>query len=155
TYLYNESDTNKALAEAYQQMWKQNLGIDVELASEEWKVFLQDQKALNYQISRGNWVGDYLDPMTFIDMFVTGSGNNRTGWGDPEYDRLVAEAKATDDQKVRFENMHKAEDILMKNFVIGPIYFGVSVYEENPKLKGVFRTALGTVDYKWAYFEGE
>ncbi|EKP95408.1 ABC-type oligopeptide transport system, periplasmic component [Thermaerobacter subterraneus DSM 13965] len=155
TYLYNDNDTNRALAEAYQQMWKQNLGVQVELQSMEWKVFLAAQKQGDYDLSRGNWVGDYLDPMTFLDLWVTGGGNNRVGWSNAQYDRLIEEAKATGDQQVRFQNMHEAEKILMDEMPIGPIFFGVNVYQEKPYVKGVFRTALGTTDYKWAYIEGK
>lgn len=155
TYLYNDNDTNRALAEAYQQMWKQNLGVQVELQSMEWKVYLETTKRGEYDLSRGNWVGDYLDPMTFLDLWVTGGGNNRVGWSNREYDRLIAEAKATADQEVRFRNMHEAERILMDEMPVGPIFFGVNVYQEKPYVKGVFRTALGTTDYKWAYIEGK
>ena len=155
TYLYNDNDTNRALAQAYQQMWKDNLGIQVDLQSMEWKVFLETTKRGEFDLSRGNWVGDYLDPMTFLDLWVTGGGNNRVGWSNAEYDRLIREAKATADQEVRFRNMHRAEQILMEEMPIAPIYFGVNVYQEKPYVKGVFRTALGTTDYKWAYIEGK
>ncbi|HEY8393221.1 MAG TPA: peptide ABC transporter substrate-binding protein [Thermaerobacter sp.] len=155
TYLYNDNDTNRALAEAYQQMWKQNLGVQVELQSMDWKVYLETTKRGQFDLSRGNWVGDYLDPMTFLDLWVTGGGNNRIGWSNARYDQLIREAKATADQEVRFRNMHEAERILMEDMAIAPIFFGVNVYQEKPYVKGVFRTPLGTTDYKWAYIEGK
>ena len=86
---------------------------------------------------------------------MTRGGNNRVGWSNREYDRLIAEAKATADQEVRFRNMHEAERILMDEMPVGPIFFGVNVYQEKPYVKGVFRMALGTTDYKWAYIEGK
>ena len=74
--LFNTSEQHRSIAEAIQQMWKKNLGIEVRLANQEWKVLLDSQRALNYQICRGSWIGDDVDPNTFLDLFITGGGNN-------------------------------------------------------------------------------
>ena len=76
--------------EAIQAMWSRELGIHVTLATLEQKTWLQNQQTLNYSISTAGWAGDFLDPVTFLDLFVTGGGNNWTGWGDGAYDTLIA-----------------------------------------------------------------
>ncbi len=151
--LYNTNEGHKRIAEAIQEMWKQNLGINVRLVNQEWQVYLDSVDKLNYDIARAGWVGDYPDAMTFIDMFVTNGGNNDTGWSNKEYDRLVDVAKSTGDQAVRMKAMHDAEAILMAEMPIAPIYFYVRNYLEKPWVKGVIRQVLGDVDFKYAYVE--
>lgn len=120
--LYNTSENHKKIAVAIQQMWKKNLGIQVGLFNQEWKVYLNNQKSMNYEISRAGWIGDYADPNTFLDMWVTDGGNNQTGWSNKTYDSLIAEAaKETEDAK-RYEIFEKAESILMEELPVLPIY---------------------------------
>jgi oligopeptide transport system substrate-binding protein len=135
TLLYNTSEGHKKIGEAIQEMWKKNLGIDVELTNAEWQVYLDRQSKLDFEISRAGWIGDYVDPMTFIDMFVTGGGNNETGWSNKTYDDLVKQAKATGDQTVRMKAMHDAEKILMDEVPVLPIYHYVRVRLISPKVK--------------------
>jgi oligopeptide transport system substrate-binding protein len=125
TIQYNTSERHKKVAEAVQEMWKKSLGIEVELTNKEWQVYLDDQSNLNYDISRAGWIGDYIDPMTFIDMWVTKGGNNNTGWSNAQYDELVKTAKSSGDQKVRMQAMHDAEKLLMTEMPIAPLYFYV------------------------------
>ena len=149
--LYNTSSNHKKIAEAIQDMWKKNLGIDVKLRNEEWKVYLESQKKLNYNISRAGWIGDYLDPMTFMDMWVKDGGNNQTGWSNAEYDKLIKDtANKSGDQKVRMKAMHDAEKILMDEMPIMPIYYYVNNYVLKDYVKGVFRSSLGPLDFKKA-----
>lgn len=136
TILYNTSENHKRIAEAIQEMWKQNLNINVELQNQEWAVYLDNQTKLNYQVVRAGWIGDYIDPMTFVDMFVTGGGNNQTGWSNKAYDKLVEKAKNTGDQKVRMEAMHQAEQILTDEMPIMPIYHYVRPLLVSPKVEG-------------------
>ena len=94
-------------------MWQQNLGISVELENMDWKVYLSRQNAMDYQISRAGWIGDYEDPNTFLDIMRTGRGNNRTGWSNQEFDELVGKANATTDQEERYRLLGEAEKILI------------------------------------------
>ena len=71
-----------------QQMWKENLGINIVLTNTDWKVYLSRQNTGDYEIARAGWIGDYQDPKTFLDMMVTGRGNNQTGWSNQNYDNL-------------------------------------------------------------------
>src|SRR5690606_20415901 len=89
--LYNTSEGHRKLAVAIQQMWQRELGIEITLNNQDWKVYLDSVNNGNYQIARAGWIGDYVDPNSFLDMWVTDGGNNRTGWSDPRYDRLVLE----------------------------------------------------------------
>jgi oligopeptide transport system substrate-binding protein len=91
-YLYSKSELNEAVAVELQSMWRETLGVNVNLVRQEWKVYLNSLSLLDYDIARSSWVGDYPDPNTFLDMFLTGGGNNRTGWSNAEYDRLIAES---------------------------------------------------------------
>lgn len=151
--LYNTLESHRIIAESIQQMWKKNLGVDVRLVNQEWKVYLDSQRTLNYQISRASWIGDYNDPNTFLDMWTTGNGNNRTGWSNPEYDRLIAEAARTTDPKQRLEVFQKAEAVLLDEVPMLPIYFYTLTTARRPELKGWYPTILDNHPYKFVYLE--
>ncbi|MHB1651192.1 MAG: peptide ABC transporter substrate-binding protein [Desulfitobacteriaceae bacterium] len=148
TILYNTNGSNQIPAQAIQDMWAKNLGIKVKLLGQEWKVYLQSEKALQYDIARAAWIGDYNDPMTFMDMYVTNGGNNETGWSNADYDKDIATAKKSGDQKVRMQAMHDAEKILMNEMPIMPIYFYVHPYVMKDYIKGVTLSPLGFIDFK-------
>jgi oligopeptide transport system substrate-binding protein len=153
TLLYNTSNRHKSIAEAIQQMWKKNLGITCTLKVEEWGVYLDDRNNLNYQVARAGWIGDYMDPNTFLDMWVTGGGNNGTGWSNKSYDALIAKAKATTDPKARMATLHAAEKILMADFPIIPIYYYTNPVLITQHVKNFYQSTLGFVDWKNAYME--
>ncbi|WP_430883815.1 peptide ABC transporter substrate-binding protein [Fusibacter sp. JL216-2] len=120
--MYNTSEGHKAIAEAIQEMWKQNLNINVTLTNQEWAVFQDTRKQGNFQIARSGWIGDYSDPMTYLGMFVTGSPNNYSRWENSEYDTLLEEAKTQEPQQ-RFETLYKAHDLVMEGSAYMPIYY--------------------------------
>ena len=151
--LYNSVETHRAIAEAIQQMWKKNLGVEATLVNQEWKVYLDAQRNLNYQVARAAWTGDYVDPTTFMDMFVTGGGNNETGWSNLEYDRLIAEAGRTADAAARFGLFQKAEAILLAEMPIIPIYFYTKVNLRRPEVKGWHPNILDNHPYKYVYLD--
>lgn len=151
--LYNTAEAHRTIAEAIQQMWKTKLGIDVRLANQEWKVYLDTQRSLNYQICRGSWIGDYVDPNTFMDMWLTGGGNNETGWSNPEYDRLIAEAAAATNPQQRFEAFQKAEAILMDEMPEIPVYFYTHVCLRRPEVKGWYPTLLDNHLYQYVHLD--
>ncbi len=121
--LYNTDENHKLIAEAIQEMWKSNLGIEIELVNKEWKTYLQDIDTLEYQIARAGWIGDYNDPMTFLGMWVTGNGNNDTGWSSPEYDGLLERASQETDLEERKRLLQRAEALLLKEGPVIPIYW--------------------------------
>ncbi|MCL5290218.1 MAG: peptide ABC transporter substrate-binding protein [Bacillota bacterium] len=152
TLLYNNNENIHKVAQAVQQMWKVNLGIEVALENVEWQVYLDRQAERDFDITRTAWGPDYLDPMTFIDIFVTDGGNNDTGWSHREYDKFVKEANSTGDQKKRMEAMHSAEKILMDEMPIMPVFFYTHPILVKEDVKGVITPSLATyADFKYAY----
>jgi oligopeptide transport system substrate-binding protein len=152
--LYNTSESHKIVAETIQEMWKQNLGItNVTLTNQEWGVYLNSRDEGDFMVARAGWIGDYPDPLTFLDMWTTGNGNNNTFWGSEQYDRLIETVRNSSDQKERMTLMHQAEDILMENMPIMPIYFYTDPVCIKPNLKGVKKSLLGEVDFSEAYLE--
>jgi oligopeptide transport system substrate-binding protein len=149
--IYNTNETHKAVSEALIEMWKKNLGITgLKATNMEFKTLLDKRKSGDYLIARGGWFGDYLDPMTYADMWVTGGGNNDAHWSNKEYDSLIKLAQTTTDPKARFEALHKAEKIAMDDMVVTPIYYYVNQYVQSPKVTGVYRNALGITDFSFA-----
>jgi len=121
-YLYNTSENHKIVAEGLQDIWKSELGIEVQLVNQEWKVYLDALKRLDYDIARGGWIGDYVDPNTFLDLWRTGDENNHTGWSDAGFDGLIDKAAQTPDPAARLTVLHAAEAILMRELPVMPIY---------------------------------
>lgn len=150
---FNTSDEHKHIAEAVQQMWKENLGIDVTLQNMEWKVFLERERLMDFQIDRSSWVGDYLDPNTFLELFVSDNGNNRTGFANKTYDSLLAKAAAEVDAKKRFEYFQEAEAILVDEVPILPFY----TYRWNrlvsPNVVGWHENIMDYFPFKYMYLE--
>jgi len=136
TLLYNTQDNHKKIAEAIQQMWKKNLGIDIELNNQEWKVYLSSVKKGDFDIARAGWIGDYSDPNTFLDMFVTDGGNNQTGWSNKDYDSLIAKAAMTQSTSDRLALFNNAEEILLTELPIMPIYTYTSKYLKSESVVG-------------------
>jgi oligopeptide transport system substrate-binding protein len=134
--LYNTNEGHRLIAEAIQQMWRVGLGIDIGLLNQEGKVQTDSMRRMDYQIGRYAWIGDYLDPSTFLEMMITGGGNNQTGWGNAEYDRLIAEANATADQAKRYAAYQRCEQILIDECPIAPIYFYTRNNLVRPEVKG-------------------
>ena len=127
-----------------QQMWRDVLGVDVELRQIERKVFYSSQSRLDYDISTSSWVGDYNDANTFLDMFTSKSGNNRTGWKHPRYDALIHEANQQTDKQRRAEVFRRAETILVtEETPIVPLYFyaGFNYYDAK-KVGGIWPNIL-------------
>jgi oligopeptide transport system substrate-binding protein len=142
-YLYAYTGGAKsALGETLQEMWRKNLGIEVALTSQEYRVWNDSLQKGDYQISYNNWIADYLDPSTFIDLMVTNGGNNQTGWSSPEYDRLDGLAAATADNTVRFECFQKCEDILGRECPIVPLFIDTGNRLVRPEVKGWYDNPL-------------
>ncbi|MDO5718222.1 MAG: peptide ABC transporter substrate-binding protein [Tissierellia bacterium] len=144
TYLYNTNDGHKAIGEALQNMWQEELNVTVNLQNQDWAVFQTERKEGNYSIARHGWIADYNDPMTFIDMWVSGSGNNDAQYNNPEFDKLVADAKAADNIEDRMKLMHEAEDLMVgEDAIVAPIYYYNSAYMLKPNIQGMYYTPLG------------
>ncbi len=126
--LYNPSEINDALAQAVQAMWVRELGLTVELRRQEFRTYLGTMSQLNYMVARSSWIGDYADPSTFLGCFVTGSGNNRTGYSNHQFDALLRLAEEESDSARRMKILREAEQILVERDVpIIPIFHFVTV----------------------------
>lgn len=135
--LYNTLDSHKKIAEAVQGMWRDNLGVEVTLENAEFQVKLDREKAGDFEISRAGWVGDYVDPMTFM-LWETDGAYNDAGWSNKEYDNLLKEAKSTMDPKERMDALHKAEKVMIDEMPILPVYFYTKPYMVKSNVTGVF-----------------
>ena len=143
-YMYNTDDRHKAIGEALQNMWQTELGVTVTLTNQEWGVFLDTRSNGDYQIARNGWIADYNDPISFLDMWVTGGGNNDSNFSNEAYDAAIKNAQSTADQEERMKYMHEAEDILMKDeYFSAPIFFYTQKYMVNENLEGLYYTPLG------------
>ena len=149
----NTDAINKKVFEAVQEMWRRELGLNVRITNNDFRVYLDNERTLSFQVSRSRWVGDYNDPMTFLDMFVTDGTNNRTGWGNSEYDRLIDQAGRTQDQTARFELLQKAEAILLDEAPVTPVFFGARTFLIHPSVKGWIPSLLGIHRYQKVWLE--
>jgi oligopeptide transport system substrate-binding protein len=148
-YLFNSSAgggarTDEKVAVELQAMWKQELGLDVELRAQEWKVYLASQRQLDYDTCRSSWIGDYNDANTFLDMFMSNNGNNRTGWRDARYDELIRRANQQPDPREREQLLRQAETILVREAVpVAPIHFyaGFFAFDTN-RIEGIYANII-------------
>ena len=151
TLSYNTSEGHKKIAEAIQDQWKKNLGVDVKLENKEWKVYLDDVHQGKYQVARAGWLGDFNDPINFLEMFKDkDGGNNDTRWENPKYKELLNQSALEPDLEKRKAILAEAEQILMDEMPIMPIYYYTQSWVKNDKVDGVIIDGLGAVDYKYA-----
>lgn len=145
----------KQLVEAMAQMLKTNLGVEVEISTEEWKVYYDNVQAGKYEIAAMGWGADYLHPMTFLPLFVGGDPLNNSGYANAEYDKAVAEAKVETDAKKAIELMRKAEDILMQDYPFLPLYYRSTNLMMKPYVRNWYLTPTGNLYFKSAVIEGK
>ncbi len=181
TYIYNTNDNHKAIAEYIQGAFA-NIGITMNLENQEWNTFLNTRKNGDYNVARNGWVADYTDPICFLDMWVTASGNNDIQFGKGDhanlaiysldltpfgieykvenatwaetYDVLITEIKKCTNDENRYAMMHLAEDILMSTGAITPIYYYTDLYMLNPSVEGFFSNPLGYKYFQYTTVDG-
>ncbi|MCR4692112.1 MAG: peptide ABC transporter substrate-binding protein [Lachnospiraceae bacterium] len=179
TYLYNTSDAHKAIAEYLQSAFAA-VGITMNLENQEWATFLNTRKQGDYSVARNGWLADYNDPICFLDMWVTASGNNDVQFGKGDhakakiysldltefgydtkvengtwaetYDVLIDTIKKCEDEPTRYKMMHKAEDMLMETGCICPLYFYTDLYMIDENLQGFFSNPLGYKYFMYSHF---
>lgn len=179
TYLYNTSEGHKAIGE-YLQSALAAVGITMNLENQEWATFLETRKNGDYSIARNGWLADYNDPICFLDMWTTASGNNDVQFGKgahadvaaysldltdlgydtkvengtwaETYDVLIADIKSCTDNDTRYALMHRAEDLLMSTGCICPLYYYTDLYMVDSNLKGFFSNPLGYKYFMYCTF---
>ena len=175
TYLYNTSDAHKAIGE-YLSATLASVGITMNLENQEWNTFLNTRKNGDFSVARNGWLADYNDPITFLDMWTTASGNNDVQYGKgakkdlaiysldltpygldikvdngtwaETYDVLIGEIKKCTDVENRYAMMHLAEDMLMDTGCLVPLYFYTDLFMLDDSVNGFFSNPLG---YKYFY----
>lgn len=151
--LFNTQEVHRRVAEAVQQMLRKNLNINVELYNQEWQSYLASVRSGNYHSARASWIGDYPDPNTFLELWVTDGGNNNTGWSNAEYDALIRQAANTGDAEERFNLFQQAEAILLEESPVIPIYHYRSNYLIRPSVQGWHPTILDRHPYKGVFLD--
>ncbi len=146
--LFNTSEAHKLIAEAIQRMWKKHLNIDVKLLNQDWKVYLSSMNQLDYQIARSAWIADFLDPINFLECFLSYSGNNRTGWENKQYDKLVEQAYRESNEDKRNELLFQAEEILLEELPIIPIYFYTWKILVSSRVENFYPNVLGYIRWQ-------
>jgi oligopeptide transport system substrate-binding protein len=149
--IYSTSENNQKIAVAVQQMWKQHLNIHITLQNQDWKVYLSNLRTRSFQIARATWIGDYLDPNTFLEYFVSDRGTG-TGWSNRRYDELIrlAAGAAPEMRNAYFE---EAEQILASEVPLVPLYTFTSNYLISPSVKGHYENIMNYHPYKYVYLE--
>ncbi|WP_370224722.1 peptide ABC transporter substrate-binding protein [Cytobacillus sp.] len=154
TLSYNTSEAHQKIAQAVQDMWKQNLGVEVTLDNSEWNVYLDKLDQMDYQVARLGWLGDFNDAINFLEMYRDADGgNNNTGWESKEFQDLLAKSATETDPEARQQLLKDAEAIFMEDMPVAPIYFYTNNWVQAENLKDVAVSGLGDVQYKWAHFE--
>lgn len=144
TLIYNSTEEHKILAEAILEMWKQNLGIsNIKLANMEWGVFIPTRQKGDFQIARDGWIGDYNDPMTFIDLFTSDSGNNDPQWKNTQFDQLIRQARLASNEEERMATLHQAEKLFLDEVIMAPIFFYTQNSMVKPYVKNLHVSPLG------------
>ncbi|MBI5836539.1 MAG: peptide ABC transporter substrate-binding protein [Candidatus Eisenbacteria bacterium] len=151
--LITTSEDHRRIAEAIQGMWRSELGVDVAVSNQEWGSYLEATTSLRYDVARRSWLGDYLDPNTFLAALRGGDDNNRTGWADPGYDRLLDAAAAEPDPALRLEMLARAEAVALERGPILPIYH-LRVYEMiKPYVRGLETNVLDIQELKYVWID--
>lgn len=152
--LFNPESGHGDTMQAIQDMWKK-IGVNAELQSQEWKVFLTTRVQKQFEIARDGWNADYVDPMTFLDMFLSTSDQNNCGYANPAFDAKIDAAKKELDPQKRFDLMHDAEDMLMADMPVIPLYYYTRTIGIKDYVKGARVSVMNTIYFKNAYVEGK
>lgn len=155
TLTYNTTELHQAIAVAIQQMWKKELNVDVALENQEWKVFLNFRQNLQHDVARAGSISTLADPVDFLDSFRTGHGMNDTGWSNAEYDRLVEESNQASDEKERYELLNQAEEILLDQLPLIPLYYYTHSYLKKPEVKGFKFSMVDYPNFKGVYLDNK
>lgn len=151
---FNTNEAHAKIAQAIQDMWKKELGVEVTLDNQEWAVYIDKLHKGDFQVGRMGWLGDFNDPINFLELFRDkDGGNNDTKWENPEFKQLLQDSAKEADASKRLDMLKKAEEIFIDEMPVAPIYFYTNVWVNKENLKGVVVSGLGDVQLKWAHFE--
>lgn len=145
-YIYNTQETHQAVAQVLQETWQRELGVQIEIANQEFKVLINNRVAGNFDIARAGWTADFGDPINFLEIFDSKSENNDSHFEDPKYDAMLAAIRAEGDPARREDLMRKTEGYLIDQMAVIPVYFETTPYLATPRLEGYFLNPMGLFD---------
>ncbi len=148
-FLTTDQDSAKALSEALQAMWRKHLGVTVKIKQMEWTSYLATMFEQEYDLAAGGWIGDYLDPLTFLDMWMKDGGNNRTGWSNEKFETILKRASQTGDATERYQLLKQAEELFLSEQPILPIYWYTRNYLISKDVDGWDPLILDNHPYKF------
>ncbi|HEX8141701.1 MAG TPA: peptide ABC transporter substrate-binding protein [Pyrinomonadaceae bacterium] len=154
--VYNTSESTKQTVEFVQSMLKRELGIKVELTNQEWRVYLDNTRSdkMGFNgMSRRGWIGDYVDPNTFLDLMTSASTNNGTDWKDKKYDAMLLAANAETDPARRMKMLHDCETYMLSQQPMIPLYVGPSSFMRKPYVRNLEANLLDQHDWRGVYIE--
>lgn len=151
--LYNTSSGHQLVAQMVQESWNQVLGIQLQLQNQDWATFQDTRKNGDFDIARGGWLTDFMDPAGMLAIFVQGNAYNDPKFNNTQYNTLLAEAQATTSAQVHFEKLYAAQTILMTELPIIPIYHYSDIIMVKSYVKGWGRSVLGSIDFSGAYLD--
>ena len=151
----NTSQIHREIAEIVQQLWQKNLGVQVAISLKDSKVFFQERIRKQYELARSSWFGDYPDPFAFLTLYLSDNGQNTTGYAHPEYDRLALSAGQTLDTATRLARYRSAEELLLRDAPIVPIYHETSRHLVHPAVRGRFPNLLEIHPYQGMWLENK
>ncbi|MGC8227504.1 peptide ABC transporter substrate-binding protein [Pseudobacillus badius] len=154
TISYNTDEAHQKIAQAIQDTWKKELGVKTKLGNEEWAVYIEKLHSGDYMVGRMGWLGDFNDPINFLELFrEKKGGNNDTNWENPEFKKLLVDSQKEMDPAKRSQMLKDAEKIFIDEMPVAPIYFYTNSWVQRDNLKDVVMSGLGDVQLKWAHFE--
>lgn len=151
--LFNTSEDHRLVAEFLQRQWHDELGVPISLVNQEWKTYLKKLHSGDYEIARSGWIGDYVDPNTFLSLWVTGGGNNGTGYSNPAYDALIERAENEGDDKERMALLAQAEALLNEDVPFLPLFYYVNNFLLAPEVQGIYPNLLDEHPLRDVYIE--
>ena len=148
--IYNTNEAHRKIDVAVQQMWKKYLNVDITISNQEWKVYLNAVSQRDFQVARRGWIGDYVDPNNFLDLFITDGGNNNTGFANDYYDEMILQlAPRAPTEEERFAIFHEAETLLMQQMPIIPIYTYATRHLVHPSVEGMYPNLMDSLNLKY------
>ncbi len=152
TYLYNTSMANSQVGLMLQASWADVLGIDIVLQNQEWTIFKNSCRDGFFDLSRGYWQADYLDPYGMLSIFCSDDYYNDPNYSNEAFDTLIEEALSTTDPNIHYEKLYEAQAVFMSDMPIIPIYYSSDILMVQDYVIGWGRSAFGAIDFSKAYF---
>lgn len=154
SYVFKDDEITEKIAQIFQQNWKENLGVIVNLEKQTWRNYIQNFTEKNYQLFQIRWTCDVTDPIFLLNIFrLKFGGSNQPRWQNKAFQALLDKSDKCFDENERIEILKKAEKLLLKECIIAPIIYDYSESLSNKRLKNIQHFESGYTDFRWAYLE--